>query len=171
MNVSEYRDTISELGNTFRSLQSAATPQERKLEAGRVQRAISRLALAQCKTAKVADKERAQLLCATAQSFLEENSLEQGEPRPGPWKTEFLDEHHRHPIRVVDANGDDVAIVQYGGDTSRAEAEANARLLAASHELLAACEVALGDLEFSSIGNDPDTLRRLRSTIEKAKLG
>lgn len=98
---------------------------------------------------------------------------------PGPWEPCY---HWRHPNcpcgthrgYVWDSTGDRV-IAQMGCDRSdgeqvydepgKQEARANAHLIAAAPDLLAACKAALGAFEFNHCINWDD----LRRAIEKAE--
>lgn len=80
---------------------------------------------------------------------------------PGPWKTHLTDD-----TLVVDGNGLVIAHMGglYLGDDS--PMEANARLIAAAPDLLAALEVIAADSRWTS--GEP-TLMQARAAIAKAK--
>jgi hypothetical protein len=87
---------------------------------------------------------------------------------PTPWKVELLDAHRRNPVRVVNAHDGDVAVVALGDGVTREEAEANARLLAAAPDLLAACRDALEALADDDMHTDPPAVVALLAAIAKA---
>ena len=95
---------------------------------------------------------------------------------PGPWIASDQSRHgcdyrDRH---IMDDSGDILATV-HAVRTTAAGRDANARLIAAAPDLLAACEAALSELE-ALRGVDEgfpqgETAQALRSAIAKAKGG
>lgn len=87
-------------------------------------------------------------------------------PTPGPWEN-----YHwliRHPTGGVDEDG-----VPWTEVVATASNDANARLIAAAPDLLAACEEAeriLGNMGYTSDEGEPDECyRQLGAAIAKAR--
>lgn len=94
--------------------------------------------------------------------------MRESKPTPGPWRPVIIIDY-RHAIRVVNDEGE-VARVVCGGDVSREEAEANARLIAAAPDLLATLEALLPAV--GEFPRDPYTLGLVedaRAAIRKAR--
>lgn len=77
MKVAQYRDWISHLSDSFASLRSATTPEERNAEARRVWHNLKSLQRAECKRRSLKDIERAEYWIKTASNYLLETGLMQ----------------------------------------------------------------------------------------------
>jgi hypothetical protein len=99
---------------------------------------------------------------------------------PGPWKAAPFSSIVGWPISAQPDPKRNTVIIAgvhgFFGEDYRAEVEANARLIAAAPELLAACRVAECAVEELCIGQDPAnqcwvTLAEIRAAITKATGG
>ena len=84
------------------------------------------------------------------------------EHTPGPWRVENQVEHRA----IVAANGQPVASTLLAGRTIKT-ADADARLIAAAPEMLAALETSL--LYFGPASDDFPIKKQIRAALAKAK--
>jgi hypothetical protein len=92
---------------------------------------------------------------------------------PGPWHVRSSEGQQSHVVYAAD-NYAIANATTYHGQHPLHCAEANARLIAAAPELLAACEAALPELDFVSDGLGEGfhtVVDGLRAAIAKAKGG
>ena len=80
-----------------------------------------------------------------------------GEHTKGPWSKEWRSGHARGMREVITANGvDRIAVISRAGVRTAVESEANGDLIAATPDLLAACEY----------GQGPDALLGIADALE-----
>src|SRR5690606_11039817 len=90
---------------------------------------------------------------------------------PGPWKSEYHGKES-HAIIGGSANGRDWTIIAEIHDpvgyVPRSERSANARLIAAAPDLLAACKAVLNEIQTNTEWLDPAVESALEAAIAKA---
>ena len=109
-----------------------------------------------------------------SKSVVENATSEKGKSTPGPWHTPGLDDGNRVISAEIDGKRRTLAHV-YGGDDYRlnvhtaATRDANARLIAAAPDLLAALKLA--DERLEELGQPETGVRRtmIRAAISKAE--
>lgn len=82
---------------------------------------------------------------------------------PGPWHYQDRSDAYTHIVRNAEGN----SIIVYAPQSTRPEAEANARLAAAAPELLEACQMMLGIMALKNWEGDP-VAEKARAAIAKA---
>lgn len=84
---------------------------------------------------------------------------------PGPWRTEILSDAYHHPVRVTDEAGIDIAVLAFGGVIDRRTAEANAKFIAQTPNLLLDAQALCVAMATGNRGLLDECYHRLMATI------